>query len=228
MREPILLVQRNADHVRQASEFANATSLEVDTSVAAVEQMRGTMGMISASPEKIVDITALIEGIAFQTNILALNAAVEARVPASERGCGFAVVAGEVCSVAQRATRAMGDVRCAIRRNQRQHLRSFGIAGQRDRASQRVGEPHRSGDPQQCWRGRAGSAGGALAGGPGRRPAACDCGLRSPRAGKRDHAVSDSLILAACEVGRLSSSHRYWSIVVWSPVFSRRCGSWCD
>ncbi|WP_217483128.1 methyl-accepting chemotaxis protein [Burkholderia lata] len=84
--------------------------------------------------------------ITFQTNILALNAAVE-------HGCGFAVVAGEVRSLAQRAAHAMGDVRCAIRRNQRQHLRSFGIAAQRDRASQRVGEPHGSGDPQQCWRG---------------------------------------------------------------------------
>nr|WP_107311616.1 methyl-accepting chemotaxis protein [Burkholderia metallica] len=78
MSELILLVQRNADHVRQAAEFANATSLAVDTSVAAVEQMRGAMGVISASSEKIVDFTTLIEGIAFQTNILALNAAVEA------------------------------------------------------------------------------------------------------------------------------------------------------
>ncbi|RQP97703.1 methyl-accepting chemotaxis protein [Burkholderia stagnalis] len=143
MSELILLVQRNADHVRQAAEFANATSLAADTSVAAVEQMRGTMGVISASSEKIVDITALIEGIAFQTNILALNAAVEA-ARAGEHGRGFAVVAGEVRSLAQRAAgaakeikvlvrhsvesisggaehadrvaHAMGDVRCAIRR----------------------------------------------------------------------------------------------------------------
>ncbi|WP_409362272.1 methyl-accepting chemotaxis protein [Burkholderia cenocepacia] len=103
------------------------------------------------------------------------------RVPASEHGCGFAVVAGEVRSLAQRGAgaakdikvlvrhsvesisggaehanrpaHAMGDLRCAIRRNQRQHLRSFGMAAQRDRASQRVGESHGSGDPQQCWRG---------------------------------------------------------------------------
>jgi methyl-accepting chemotaxis protein len=36
------------------------------------------MGSITASSKKIVDIIAVIDGIAFQTNILALNAAVEA------------------------------------------------------------------------------------------------------------------------------------------------------
>ncbi|WP_321845067.1 methyl-accepting chemotaxis protein [Paraburkholderia bannensis] len=114
LSELIMSVQRNADHVSQAAEFANATSLAADTSVAAVEQMRGTMGVISASSAKIVEITALIEGIAFQTNILALNAAVEA-ARAGEHGRGFAVVAGEVRSLAQRAASAAKEIKVLVR-----------------------------------------------------------------------------------------------------------------
>ena len=78
-----------------------------------VRQVVETMRGIDASSRKISDIIAVIDGIAFQTNILALNAAVEA-ARAGEQGRGFAVVASEVRNLAKRSADAAKEIKGLI------------------------------------------------------------------------------------------------------------------
>lgn len=106
-------VRQNADGAVQASELANNANNLSRQNGSAVSQMLETMSEIRGSSAKISDITGLIEGIAFQTNILALNAAVEA-ARAGEHGKGFAVVASEVRNLAQRSSSAAREIKDLI------------------------------------------------------------------------------------------------------------------
>ncbi|MBF4499625.1 methyl-accepting chemotaxis protein, partial [Vibrio vulnificus] len=76
-------------------------------------QVIDKMSAIQHSARQIADINAVIDGIAFQTNILALNAAVEA-ARAGDQGRGFAVVAGEVRTLAQRSAQAAREIKTLI------------------------------------------------------------------------------------------------------------------
>ncbi|MBP0625096.1 methyl-accepting chemotaxis protein [Cupriavidus consociatus] len=106
-------VKQNTDNAHQAKALAANASDIADTGYSVVQEMLGTMGHVNESASKISEITSLIEGIAFQTNILALNAAVEA-ARAGEQGRGFAVVASEVRSLAQRASAAAKEIKETI------------------------------------------------------------------------------------------------------------------
>ena len=106
-------VRQNADNARQANQMVTAASAIAVEGGAAFSQVVETMESIRGSSRQVVDIIAVIDGIAFQTNILALNAAVEA-ARAGEQGRGFAVVATEVRNLAQRASAAAKEIKTLI------------------------------------------------------------------------------------------------------------------
>jgi methyl-accepting chemotaxis protein len=98
---------------REASSVATKARDAVVEGGATVDKLVETMTRIASSSSRIKDIIAVIDGIAFQTNILALNAAVEA-ARAGEQGRGFAVVASEVRSLAARAGAAAKEIKSLI------------------------------------------------------------------------------------------------------------------
>lgn len=106
-------VKNNADSAREATELVQKASAIAVNGGEITRQMVSTMTEIAESSRKIGDITGVIDGIAFQTNILALNAAVEA-ARAGEQGRGFAVVAGEVRNLAQRSAQAAKGIKGLI------------------------------------------------------------------------------------------------------------------
>ncbi len=110
MEQLTATVKQNAENARQASLLANNASEIAQKGGLVVDGVVQTMNEIAGSSKKIADITSVIDGIAFQTNILALNAAVEA-ARAGEQGRGFAVVAGEVRSLAQRSAQAAKEIK---------------------------------------------------------------------------------------------------------------------
>ena len=113
MEELTSTVKQNADNARQANQLAASAAQVALKGGEVVAQVVGTMESINSSSNKIVDIIAVIDGIAFQTNILALNAAVEA-ARAGEQGRGFAVVASEVRNLAQRSASAAKEIKTLI------------------------------------------------------------------------------------------------------------------
>ena len=106
-------VRQSADSARQARQLSLEASNVAAKGGAVVAQVVATMDGIQATSRKIAEITGVIDGIAFQTNILALNAAVEA-ARAGEQGRGFAVVAGEVRTLAQRSAEAAREIKVLI------------------------------------------------------------------------------------------------------------------
>lgn len=106
-------VRNSAQTAQQAESLTRQAGDTARRSESVMSQAVSAMEGVSTSSKRIADITTVIDGIAFQTNILALNAAVEA-ARAGEQGRGFAVVANEVRTLAQRAATAAKDIKGLI------------------------------------------------------------------------------------------------------------------
>ncbi len=110
MEQMTATIRNNTDSAREVTELVMSTA---DIAVQGGEhsnKMVMTMTDIADRSQKIGEITAVIDDIAFQTNILALNAAVEA-ARAGEQGRGFSVVASEVRNLAQRSAEAAKEIK---------------------------------------------------------------------------------------------------------------------
>jgi methyl-accepting chemotaxis protein len=113
MEQVTSAVKSNADNAREASEVSNVARTAAQRGAVVMKDAADTMEQVAASSKRIADIVAVIDGIAFQTNILALNAAVEA-ARAGEHGRGFAVVASEVRALSQRSATAAKEIKALI------------------------------------------------------------------------------------------------------------------
>ena len=107
------VVQQSTQAATQATALAHTASGVASQGGVVVQQVVDTIASIDEASRRIADITGLIDGIAFQTNILALNAAIEA-ARAGEQGRGFAVVAAEVRLLAGRSAEAAKEIKGLI------------------------------------------------------------------------------------------------------------------
>jgi len=126
-----------ASQTEQARALVREASQAAGRGHEAVDHMIRTMTGIAESSRRIADINAVVDGIAFQTNILALNASVEA-ARAGEQGRGFAVVAAEVRLLAQRSAEAAREIRALIEDSVRRVEAGHQLVGQAGQGMQDV------------------------------------------------------------------------------------------
>jgi aerotaxis receptor len=137
MEELTSTVRQNAENSMQANQVVQTAATAAQHGGETVERFINVMGRIKTSSSKIEDIIAVIDGIAFQTNILALNAAVEA-ARAGEQGRGFAVVASEVRSLAQRSATAAKEIKELIHDSVQQVESGSRVVGEASEAMKQI------------------------------------------------------------------------------------------
>ncbi len=110
------MLVRTSENTAQATKISAMATTASNKGQEQMKQMMDSMQKLSDSSAEISKIIKVIDSIAFQTNILSLNAAVEA-ARAGEAGAGFAVVAEEVRSLAQKSANAANDTKVIIEKN---------------------------------------------------------------------------------------------------------------
>lgn len=113
LEELATTMQTSLEAASRGEAMAQSAAQTAADGSAVMSEVMQTMADINDSARQIMDITGVIDGIAFQTNILALNAAVEA-ARAGEQGRGFAVVAAEVRTLSNRSAMAAREIKSLI------------------------------------------------------------------------------------------------------------------
>jgi methyl-accepting chemotaxis protein len=129
LHEMASMTTRNSESAQAAKGLAAEARTTADAGARDMTAMREAMNAIKSSSSEISKIIKTIDEIAFQTNILALNAAVEA-ARAGEAGAGFAVVAEEVRSLAQRSAQAAKETAAKIEDASAKSEQGASISGQ--------------------------------------------------------------------------------------------------
>jgi len=112
--ENTINVSKDADqHAADNFKVVEQSSMQIKQLAEAIGYSTKQMNDLREHVQQINSVLTVIKAVADQTNLLALNAAIEA-ARAGEQGRGFAVVADEVRSLAQRTQESTGEIETVI------------------------------------------------------------------------------------------------------------------
>ncbi len=130
-------VKKSAEGATHARQVVSAADEDAKKSRVVVRQAVEAMDAIAKSARQISQIIAVIDEIAFQTNLLAINAGVEA-ARAGDAGRGFAVVASEVRALARRSAEAAKEIKGLISASTGQVDRGVELVAEAGKSLERI------------------------------------------------------------------------------------------